>query len=274
MPGDGGEPVLAATLAGFGRERRVVERRWAAAGPRRGPGLLRLDWSARAVNGAEPAPDPIVRRPGDARRRLFLSTSPRARRPRWVRPTCSVWEFDWDGDDTVVALVSSDHSGSGWYQARSRGSICGARPRARCTSPSWQMEGWPCRPMRTRARRRRGLRERPRAARRQPRGARPRAGRPTDPWPDLQTVGAGVVVRRRFALVREHRRHRQRLRPDLARRPARRALARRRVHRRRGHHARLRDHRRRRRRLDHASGARRGTGAREVRSRRATPGSA
>ena len=31
-----------------------------------------LDWSAVAVTGSEPDPDPIVRRPGDAWRRLFL----------------------------------------------------------------------------------------------------------------------------------------------------------------------------------------------------------
>jgi hypothetical protein len=36
------------------------------------PGSYGLDWSARAVNGATPPPDPVVRRPGDARRRLFL----------------------------------------------------------------------------------------------------------------------------------------------------------------------------------------------------------
>ena len=31
-------------------------------------------------------------------------------------PELSVWEADWDGEATVVAIVSRDHSGSGWYQ--------------------------------------------------------------------------------------------------------------------------------------------------------------
>ncbi len=80
---------------------------------------------------------------------------------------------------------------------------------------------------------------------------------------------ARLMVRRRLALVREHRRHRQRMRPRLAGRPARGALARRRVHRRRDHDAGLRDHRGRRRRLDHPPGARRRARARALRPRRA-----
>ena len=36
------------------------------------PGSYGLDWGARAVKGAEPDARPGVRRPGDARRRLFL----------------------------------------------------------------------------------------------------------------------------------------------------------------------------------------------------------
>ena len=61
---DGGEPVLAATLAGCAES--VA---WSSDGGRllvlaADPGSYGLDWSARAVNGADPTPDPIVRRPG------------------------------------------------------------------------------------------------------------------------------------------------------------------------------------------------------------------
>src|SRR4029079_6890834 len=77
-----------------------------------------LDWSARAVVGADPMPDPIVRRPGDARRRLFLIDLAVGTATEVGPLDLSVWEVAWDGDDIVVALVSSDHSGSGWYQAK------------------------------------------------------------------------------------------------------------------------------------------------------------
>src|SRR5215210_7013101 len=71
-PADGGEPALAAELVGSAES--VA---WSSDARRllvlaADPGSYGLDWSARAVNGATPAPDPLVRRPGDARRRLFL----------------------------------------------------------------------------------------------------------------------------------------------------------------------------------------------------------
>ena len=67
----GAEPVLAATLHGSAE---AVS--WSGSGDRllvlaADPGCYGLDWSARAVRGAEPAPDPSVIRPGEARRRLF-----------------------------------------------------------------------------------------------------------------------------------------------------------------------------------------------------------
>ena len=71
MAAQGGEPRLAVTLTGSAES--VA---WSSDGARllvlaADPGCYGLDWSQRAVNGAEPAPDPIVRRPGEARRRLF-----------------------------------------------------------------------------------------------------------------------------------------------------------------------------------------------------------
>jgi dipeptidyl aminopeptidase/acylaminoacyl peptidase len=67
----GEEPVLAANLHGSAE---AVS--WSGSGDRllvlaADPGCYGLDWSARAVRGAEPTPDPSVIRPSEARRRLF-----------------------------------------------------------------------------------------------------------------------------------------------------------------------------------------------------------
>ena len=67
-PAGGGEPTLAATLTGSAES--VA---WSGDGNRllvlaADPGSYGLDWGARAVRGAEPDSDPVVRRPGDARR--------------------------------------------------------------------------------------------------------------------------------------------------------------------------------------------------------------
>ncbi len=113
----------------------------------------------------------------------------------------------------------------------------------------------------------RGLRERPRSALRQRHGDRPRNRRGDGPVARAADGGPSVVVRRRFPLVREHRRDPDRLRPDLAGRSPRGAVAGRRVHRRCRDHARLRDHRRCRRRVDDAPGTRTAPGARALRSR-------
>ncbi len=65
MSADGGEPELAATLDGSAESIA-----WSSDGGSllvlaADPGSYGLDWSARAVNGAGPEPDPIVRTPGD-----------------------------------------------------------------------------------------------------------------------------------------------------------------------------------------------------------------
>ena len=104
----GGEPVLAASLHGSAE---AVS--WSSAGDRllvlaADPGCYGLDWSARAVRGAEPAPDPSVIRPGEARRRLFEIDLASGDVAEVGPPGMSVWEFDGDPDDVVVALVSED----------------------------------------------------------------------------------------------------------------------------------------------------------------------
>lgn len=102
------------------------------------PGSYGLDWSARAVNGATPLADPTTRRPGEARRRLFLVDLATNRAEEVGPEERSVWEFDWDGDDTVVALVSKDHSGSGWYRSVVVRLSLGTRTVETLYEPAWQ----------------------------------------------------------------------------------------------------------------------------------------
>jgi dipeptidyl aminopeptidase/acylaminoacyl peptidase len=141
MAADGGEPLLAASLIGSAESLA-----WSMDGQRllvlaADPGSYGLDWSARAVNGAEPESDPIVRRPGEARRRLFLIDLASGAATEVGPPDRSVWEFDWDGERDVVAIVSEDHSGSGWYQAVIARLDLDAHTSTTLYEPTWQTEG-------------------------------------------------------------------------------------------------------------------------------------
>ena len=49
---------------------------------------------------------------------VHASTSRRARSDEVGPAGLSVWEVDWDGGSTVVALVSEDPSGNGWYHGQ------------------------------------------------------------------------------------------------------------------------------------------------------------
>jgi dipeptidyl aminopeptidase/acylaminoacyl peptidase len=141
MAADGSTPELAATLAGSAES--VA---WSSEGERllvlaADPGSYGLDWSARAVNGAASAPDPLVRRPGEARRRLFSIDLTSGAVAEVGPPDLSVWEADWDGAATVVAIVSRDHSGSGWYQGVLARLDLDTRTARTLYEPKWQVEG-------------------------------------------------------------------------------------------------------------------------------------
>jgi dipeptidyl aminopeptidase/acylaminoacyl peptidase len=135
------EPRLAATLTGSAES--VA---WSSDGSRllvlaADPGSYGLDWTARAVNGAEPPTDPAIKRPGYAQRRLFLIDLASGDVEEVGPRDQSVWEFDWDGDATVVAIVSRDHSGSGWYQGVVALLDLTTRTATTLYEPTWQMEG-------------------------------------------------------------------------------------------------------------------------------------
>jgi dipeptidyl aminopeptidase/acylaminoacyl peptidase len=189
MPADGGEPVLAATLVGSAES--VA---WSGDGTQllvlaADPGSYGLDWSARAVNGAGPPADPVIRRPGDARRRLFLIDLA-TDTAREVGPAeFSVWEADWDGEGTVVAVVSRDHSGSGWYQAVVARLDLGARTAHTLYEPTWQMEGLALSPDARRAVVVEGYASDHGLLAGSLMVVDVATGETTDPWQDLDTVG-------------------------------------------------------------------------------------
>jgi dipeptidyl aminopeptidase/acylaminoacyl peptidase len=189
MPGDGGEPVLATTLRGSAESLA-----WSGDGSRllvlaADPLSYGLDWSARAVNGAEPDPDPIVRTPGDARRRLFLVDLASGEASEVGPHDRSVWEFDWDGDDEVVAVVSADHSGSGWYDAEVARLDLARRSSRTLYDSSWQMEGLALSPDATKAVVVEGYASDHGLLAGNLVVLDLAAATATDPWPDLQTVG-------------------------------------------------------------------------------------
>ena len=216
MTATGEEPALAATLVGSAES--VA---WSSDGARllvlaADPGSYGLDWSARTVNGAAAPTDPVVRRPGDAHRRLFLIDLASGTVDEVGPPELSVWEVDWDGDGMVVAVVSGDHSGSGWYQAVVALLDLDARTAHTLYEPVWQMEGLALSPDGTRAVVVEGYASDHGLLAGSLMRHRPRDGRDDRPLARPPDRRARVLVRRRFALVRPHRRHGERLRPGLA----------------------------------------------------------
>ena len=153
------------------------------------PGSYGLDWSARAVNGAEPASDPIIRRPGDARRRLFLVDLKTQIAREVGPPDMSVWAVDWDGADTVIAVVSSDHSGSGWYQGEVASLDLASRTASVLYRPRWQTEGLALSPDGRRAVVVEGYASDHGLVSGSVMVIELETGKVADPWPDLQTVG-------------------------------------------------------------------------------------
>ena len=209
------------------------------------------------MNGAEPAPDPAILRPGEARRRLFMLDLASGDSAEVGPPDTDIWEVDWDGDETGRRdRIRRSTRRSGWYAANVVRLDLETRTARTLYEPTWQIEWLALSPDGTHAVVTEGYASDHGLLngsvmmvnlvdRRDHRSvARPADGRHRR------------LDRRRLALVLEDRRHRERLRPDLAGRPARGALARRRVHRRRGDDAGVLVHRRRRGRVDDPPGAR------------------
>src|SRR5438093_1313945 len=113
----GAESALAATFRGSAE---AVS--WSRDGNRllvlvADPGSFGLEWSAVAVRGAGREPDPDVRRSAEAWRRLYLVDLRSGAADEAGPVGRSVWEFDWNGEATVVALVSEASTGAGWSRS-------------------------------------------------------------------------------------------------------------------------------------------------------------
>ena len=162
------------------------------------------------MNGAGPAPDPAILRPGQARRRLFLLDVASGESREVGPPDTDVWEFDWDG--------------GGHQPSRSRPSSHRADPVGTArTSSDWTWTRAPRRRSTSRRGRSNGSRSRRMGdAQRSTEGYASDHGflsgsvkmidlvdgTTSDPWPDLETVGIAGVDRRRLALVLARRRDR------------------------------------------------------------------
>jgi dipeptidyl aminopeptidase/acylaminoacyl peptidase len=188
VPGE--DPVHVGTFAGSAESLA-----WSADGTRllvlvADPGCYGLDWSARAVTGAAPAPDPAVLRPGEARRRLFQLDVASGDAEEVGPGDTDVWEFDWDGDDTVVAIVSDDPpGGSGWYRGRVARLDLGTRTARTLYEPTWQTLWLTLSPDGTRAAVVEGYASDHGLLSGSVRVVDVSHGTTTDPWPDLETVG-------------------------------------------------------------------------------------
>lgn len=92
--------------------------------------------------------DPAVTRPRQAWRRLFLVDVADDSTTEVGPPGENIWEFDWDGDSTVVAVVSAEPSESSWYDAslvsidlRARAVTARYQPRLQLSGPRLSPDG-------------------------------------------------------------------------------------------------------------------------------------
>ena len=185
----GGEPVLAATLHGSAEALS-----WSSSGDRllvlaADPGCYGLDWSARAVRGTEPTPDPAVIRPGEARRRLLEIDLASGDVAEVGPPATSVWEFDGAADDVVVALVSEDPGTAGWYRSVVARLDPAQRTAETLYRPTWSLEGLALSPDGRRAAVVEGYSSDPGLLSGSVMIVDLADGTTIDPWPGLQTVG-------------------------------------------------------------------------------------
>jgi len=99
---------------------------------------------AAAVNSAvklkEAEPDPKVRRPSVARRRLFRVDLASGDTEEIGPSELSVWEFDLLDEATAAAVVSEDAREQGWYRAHIAILDLSARTQREVYRPLWQIQ--------------------------------------------------------------------------------------------------------------------------------------
>jgi len=183
------EPVLATRLTGSAE---AVS--WTDSGDRlvvlsADPGCYGLDWSARAVRGADPPPDPTVLRPGEAHRRLFVIDLASGDAVEVGPAGMSVWEVEGDPDQVVIALLSEDPSTAGWYRSVVARLDLADRTAKVLYRPTWSLEGLALSPDRRRAAVIEGYSSDPGLLSGSVMVVDLEEGATANPWPDLQTVG-------------------------------------------------------------------------------------
>jgi dipeptidyl aminopeptidase/acylaminoacyl peptidase len=145
--------------------------------------------STVAVTGGEDDADPIVVRRSRAYRRL-LTVDVGSGEVAEVGPSgLCIWEADWDGEGTAVAIVSEDPMANGWYGARVVRLDLEARTAATLYQPEWSVEGLMLSPDGRRAAVVEGYSSDPGLVNGSVMIIDLEAGRVTDNWPELETVG-------------------------------------------------------------------------------------
>lgn len=183
-----GEPALAATL--HGSAEAVA---WSADGTgllvmAADAGLYGLDFSARAVMWSEQTTIE-VHRPGEAWRRLFRVDLATGATDEVGPQGLSIWEFDWDGESTVAAIVSDDPRGHGWYHSRVAILDLAARTARTLYQPTWHLEGLALSPDARRVAVVEGYSSDPGLLSGSIKVIELEGGATGDPWPDLESVG-------------------------------------------------------------------------------------
>ena len=203
-PPDADPATLAATLTGSAES--VA---WSSDGTRllvlaADPGSYGLDWSARAVNGADAAS-----RPGRSGARATRAAACSCRSRDQPTPGGRPGRSAACGSSTGTATTPSSRScraitpaPAGTRSVVARLDL-DARTAETLYEPTWQTGSLALSPDAARVDRRRGLRERPRPARRQHRRARPRRAHDHRPVARPADGRTRLLVRRRLPLVRD-----------------------------------------------------------------------
>jgi dipeptidyl aminopeptidase/acylaminoacyl peptidase len=96
-------------------------------------GAVRIWWG-----GTE---DPAVTNPTDARRRLFKVSASDGATAEIGPRDATTWEFDLNGDDGAMALISADASERGWYHAKLARIDFATRTVKILHESPWQLQG-------------------------------------------------------------------------------------------------------------------------------------
>ncbi len=169
------------------------------------------------MNGAEPAPDPAILRPGVARRRLFMLDLASGDSAEVGPPDTDIWEVDWDGDGLAVAIASVDPpGGSGWYAANVVRLDFDTRTALTLYEPTWQIEWLALSPDGTRAAVTEGYASDHGLLNGSVKIVDLVDRTTTDPWPEPGDRRYRRWIDDRLALVLEGRRDRDGLRADVA----------------------------------------------------------